>query len=243
MDDLKLYGSNRNQLDSLIQTVRIFSEDIHMKFGLEKCSILEMKQENKVNSTGIELPDQSKIGEASDQGYKHLGNKVNSTGIELLDQSKIGEASDQGYKHLGNKVNSTGIELPDQSKIGEASDQGYKYLEILQLHQYMHEVMKEKIATGYTKRVKKLCKSSLNAGNLMQDINTWTVSVVRYSAGSLDWTVEELKNLDRMTKKIVTINRCLPSRSNVARLYIPRKQGGRGLFSIEEYVMKEKKPL
>ena len=43
MDDLKLYGSNKNQLDSLIQTVRIFSEDIHMKFGLDKCAILEMK--------------------------------------------------------------------------------------------------------------------------------------------------------------------------------------------------------
>ena len=42
--------------DSLIKTVRIFSKDIHMKFGLDKCAILEMKQGNKVNSTGIELP-------------------------------------------------------------------------------------------------------------------------------------------------------------------------------------------
>ena len=43
MVDLKLYGSNKNQLDSLTQTVRIFSEDIRMKFGLDKCAILEMK--------------------------------------------------------------------------------------------------------------------------------------------------------------------------------------------------------
>ena len=39
MDDLKLYGSNKNQLDSLIQTVRVFSENICMKFGLDKCAI------------------------------------------------------------------------------------------------------------------------------------------------------------------------------------------------------------
>ena len=28
MDDLKLYGANKDQLDSLIQVVRIFSQDI-----------------------------------------------------------------------------------------------------------------------------------------------------------------------------------------------------------------------
>ena len=33
MDDLKLYGASKNQLDSLIQVVRIFSQDINMSFG------------------------------------------------------------------------------------------------------------------------------------------------------------------------------------------------------------------
>ena len=105
----------------------------------------------------------------------------------------------------------------------------------------MHEVMKERITPGYTKRVKKLSKSKLKAGNLIQGINTWAVSVVQYSAGIVDWTTEEQQNLDRKTRKILNINRCLHSRSNVARLYIPRKQGGRGLISIHECVMKEKK--
>ena len=59
MDDLKLSGSNKNQLDSLLHTMRIFSEDICMKFGLDKCAVLKMKRGNKLNSTGIELSDQS----------------------------------------------------------------------------------------------------------------------------------------------------------------------------------------
>ena len=37
MDDLKLYASNDNQLRSLLETVRVFSTDIGMKFGLDKC--------------------------------------------------------------------------------------------------------------------------------------------------------------------------------------------------------------
>jgi len=51
MDDLKLYGANRDQLDSLIQVVRIFSQDIKMSFGLEKCAVLEMRRGRQVDSS------------------------------------------------------------------------------------------------------------------------------------------------------------------------------------------------
>ena len=37
MDDLKLYETSKDQLDSLVQVVRIFSQDIKMSFGLDKC--------------------------------------------------------------------------------------------------------------------------------------------------------------------------------------------------------------
>ena len=45
MDDLKLYARNENQLDLLIQTVRIISKDIGMKFGIEKCAVLVLKRD------------------------------------------------------------------------------------------------------------------------------------------------------------------------------------------------------
>ena len=37
MGDLKLYRKSSNELGSLLNTVRIFSTDISMEFGLEKC--------------------------------------------------------------------------------------------------------------------------------------------------------------------------------------------------------------
>ena len=40
MDDLKLYSRSEKGLDSLVQTVRVFSEDIGMEFGTEKCAVL-----------------------------------------------------------------------------------------------------------------------------------------------------------------------------------------------------------
>ena len=57
MDDLKLYSRSEKGLDSLVQTVRVFSEDIGMEFGIEKCAMLVMEKGKIVKSVGIELPD------------------------------------------------------------------------------------------------------------------------------------------------------------------------------------------
>ena len=57
MDDLKLYSGSEKGLDSLVQTVRVFSEDIGMKFGIEKCAMLVMEKGKIVESVGIEFPD------------------------------------------------------------------------------------------------------------------------------------------------------------------------------------------
>ena len=59
----------------------------------------------------------------------------------------------------------------------------------------------------------------------------------------MDWTMEEVANTDRRTRKILAMNGSLHTRSNVARLYLPRKEWGRGLLGIEESVRRESKSL
>ena len=73
MDDLKFYGANKDQLDSLIQVVRIFSQDMEMSFGLEKCAVLEIRRRRQVDSSGIDLPDDQHTGEIGEEGYRYLG--------------------------------------------------------------------------------------------------------------------------------------------------------------------------
>ena len=49
MDNLKLYSQSEEELDSLVQTVRVFSEDIGMEFGIEKCATLVMEKDCKLS--------------------------------------------------------------------------------------------------------------------------------------------------------------------------------------------------
>ena len=74
-------------------------------------------------------------------------------------------------------------------------------------------------------------------------MSTWAVSVVRYTAELFVWSTRELKAMDIKTRKILVMNRALHIRSNVDRLYIKRKEGGRGLMSVEECVRAEEAAL
>ena len=74
MDNLKLYAKDEKQLDPLVNTVQIFSLDIGMEFGIDKCGILVMKRGRYKNSEGIKLPNDQEIkGINLDNGYKYLG--------------------------------------------------------------------------------------------------------------------------------------------------------------------------
>ena len=57
MDDLKLYSRSGKGLESSAQTVCVFSEDIGIEFGIEKCAMLVTEKGKIVKLVGIELPD------------------------------------------------------------------------------------------------------------------------------------------------------------------------------------------
>ena len=73
MDDLKLYAKNEKGLDSLAQTVRIFS-DIGMEFVIDKCAILAVKRGKIAKFDGISFPSGKVMkGLIEGAGYRYLG--------------------------------------------------------------------------------------------------------------------------------------------------------------------------
>ena len=53
VDDLKLIAKSEEELQKQIQTVKIFSDDIHMEFGLEKCAKIAFKRGKLVHSQNL----------------------------------------------------------------------------------------------------------------------------------------------------------------------------------------------
>ena len=85
----------------------------------------------------------------------------------------------------------------------------------------------------YMRLVRKVLESNLNSGNLIKAINTWAVSLFRYTAATIAWRKEEIMKLDQRTRKLLTMHKAHHQKDSVHRLYISRKEGGCGLMSIE----------
>ena len=58
----------------------------------------------------------------------------------------------------------------------------------------------------------------------------------QYLLAFASWRKNKLQAIDRKTRKLFAIYGALQSKSDVDRLYRPRKEGGRGLISIEDCV-------
>ena len=96
--------------------------------------------------------------------------------------------------------------------------------------------------------------TEVSAKNKIQAIRSLVVPVLGYSFGIINWHQGELQKLDRKTRKLLTIHGQHHPKADVDRLYVPRKQGGRGLMQLEaayaveitklaEYVDRKEDPL
>ena len=140
-------------------------------------------------------------------------------------------------RHENWQTTSEGIELPNQDKIRAlAENETYKYLGILEADTIKQVEMKNKIQNEYLRRIRKLLETKLSSSNLIKGINTLAVLHVRYSGPFSKRTRYELRQIDQRTRKLMTMHKALHPRDDADRLYVPRKEGGRGLASIEDSV-------
>ena len=181
MDDIELFAKNEKELETLIHAVRIYSQDIGMEFGIEKCAMLVMKSGKRYMTDGMELPNHDKI--------------------RTLEENETS-----------------------------------KYLGILEADTIKQLEMKDTIQKESLRRTRKLLETKLFGRNLIKGSNTLAVPLVRYSGPFLKWTRDELKQMDQRTRKLMSMHKALHPRDDVDRLYVSRKQGGRGLGSIEDTV-------
>jgi len=74
MDDLKTYVKNDDEQAGLLRTIKSFSDDIGVEFGLDRCVKATFKRRQLANSSNIELDVNTVIQDLEQEGtYKYLG--------------------------------------------------------------------------------------------------------------------------------------------------------------------------
>ena len=147
------------------------------------------------------------------------------------------------YHEERKRVTCEGIKLPNCEVMKEVQKEGYTYLGIVELDKIKENEMKEKTIKECKQRLRLVLKSKLNGKNKVTAANAWEVAVFRSGAGIIQWRESELKDVDRKSRKTMKMYGALHPKSDVDRLYIKRKVGGRGLMSAERCVREEENNL
>ena len=92
---------NEKELESLIQTTRVFRKDIGMKFGFEKYSMLVVKRGKMIKSNVIKLPDDIVMTQLKEgEGYKYLG----ALQADEVQEKEIKRKVDSDHKRRARKI-------------------------------------------------------------------------------------------------------------------------------------------
>ena len=94
MDDLKLYRKNKKELESLAETVWIITEDVRMRFRLQKFVQLTMEKD-KEDGVEVLLPHTEMMKDLGEGEYKYLG-VLEARNISI---EKMKEAVTKKYKN------------------------------------------------------------------------------------------------------------------------------------------------
>jgi hypothetical protein len=108
-----------------------------------------------------------------------------------------------------------------------------KYLGNEEIEGIQHQQMKDRLKQEYNTRLGMVLKTEPNARNKITAIGALAVPVLKYNFGTINWRLEEIKQIDRKTRKKLTMYEMHHPKADIDRLYVKRKEGGRALVQVE----------
>ena len=192
----------------------------------------KLDKQTKINH--LFYVDDLKLYGTSDSQLNGLISTVKKVSDDIQMEFGLDKCAKATFKR-GKKVSAEGILLNDHQLIQDLDQtETYKYLGMEEGEGVQHHQMKVKIKKEYKRRIKLVLNSELNARNRITAINTLAVPVVLYSYGIIDWKLNEIQDLDKMTRKQLCMNRMLAKKADVDRIYLPCQEGGRSLMNLEK---------
>ena len=109
----------------------------------------------------------------------------------------------------------------------------YKYLGMLQDKVINQKINKEKIINEINRRINLIGNTYLNFRNLRTAMRETCSSLINYSSGLLEWTTNELNEINNMQIRLLKKMKYQHRNSNKTRIFLKKEKGGLGLTDVE----------
>ena len=136
----------------------------------------------------------------------------------------------------GKMIKGEGLEVLEERMKAMDPDENeiYKFLGIEQADGIKTKRVFERVKEEIKKRVQMLTNTKLNDVNLMCAINAKVIPVAAYLMNVCKFTNGELNELDQVIKRELRSKKMLGKQASDERLYLKRKDGGRGIKSLRD---------
>ena len=109
----------------------------------------------------------------------------------------------------------------------------YKFLGKFQNTQCLDYKTIKEAAEEYRKRMWVIWLSPLSIPCKVKATNTYTLPTLQYEIWTTDWPVNTLRDLDRLTRKLINECHCKHKHELTQLLYLLSQEGGKGLIKIK----------
>ena len=134
----------------------------------------------------------------------------------------------------GKIVQSTNVSLnnDEQLRTLDKNDK-YKFLGKYENSTQLDDIVCEEVSEEFLKRLTVIWSSNISIPRKVKASNTFALPMIQYHMWSSDWPINTLKQLDRECRKIIQEYGGLHVSESTKVMYLPTKEGGRGLKEVE----------
>ena len=109
----------------------------------------------------------------------------------------------------------------------------YKFLGKQENATHLEEIVTREASKEYLRRCAVIWSSPLTIPRKIASTNNFAVPAVQYQMWSSMWRMEDIRKLDRDTRKLIKNNKAMHHQESNASLYLQKSKGGRGLMEVE----------
>ena len=161
--------------------------------------------------------------------------KLFAEGEDVLE--KMMRETERFFEVVGLEMNkaksATNCDVLEDKAVVMGVTEGYKYLGITENRnsQVTRETV-ERVHGEILCRVEQICKSGLNGRNTITAINEYALSLINYYIGAVPMEHSDYEKIDNDVRKLLVKYKIHLQPANTERLYLPRKELGRGLGNV-----------
>ena len=167
--------------------------------------------------------------------------------LELVNSTIVQASHDTGARYgvkkcaeavfrEGIMVKGNGLDIMEErmSCLDPESGDYYKFLGLEQANGINRRYIYEKVKQVVIDRMESIVLYELNDKNLMNAVNTRVIPVITYGMNVIKYTKDQITSLEMIIKKCLRNHGMHSPQGSDERLYLPRKEGGRGLKSVKD---------